>query len=255
MSKVALIRQPAGLGDIMWLQPIVNHIASRGFEVLYPVCDHYYDRLIGQLETDNSKFIRESDLSGKMKDVYLQTQEIIEDDFEYYPFDCISDPSSESFRPEYSHVGIMERKYHFYKFLQDDFDISDNDWPNCCSIKRDYDRESELKKNFGSPEKYIFVNNFFGTPPGVIKRKIETRKDLEVVYNNESVENMFDFCGLLEGASEIHTVETSFCYLVELIDTNATLHLYSRQMPDGINQHGDFSYINKVYKKDWEKHL
>ena len=253
--KTALIRQPAGLGDILWLQPIVNHIASRGFNVIYPVCDHYYDRVIPQLKTDNSVFVRESDLSGKMLDVYQQTAEIIEDDFEYYPFDCISDPSSDSFRPEYSYTTVMERKYHFYKFLNPDFDVNDNNWRDCCTIQRDYDRESKLKMMFGSPEDYIFVNRIFGTPPGVVERKIDTRNDLQIIYNGPEVENMFDFCGLLEDATEIHTVETSFCYLIELLDTKGKLHLYSRRMPNGVIQHNDFTYIDKIYTKDWETHL
>ena len=253
--KTALIRQPAGLGDIFWLQPIVNHIASRGFHVLYPVCDHYYDGVIQQLKTDNSNFVRESELSGKLLEAYRQTKEIIEDDFEYYPFDCISDPSSQSFRKEYSYTTVMERKYHFYKFINNDFDVNDNEWRKCCSIVRNPEREQKLKEFFNVGSDYIFVNHYFGTPPGDVYRNFDTRTDLQIVSNDHVVENMFDLCGILEDAKEIHTVETSFCYLIEMLDTNATLNLYSRKMPNGIIQHNDFSYIDKVYKKDWIKHI
>lgn len=248
--KTALIRQPAGLGDILWVQPIVNHIASRGFNVLYPVCDHYYDLVINHIETDNSNFVRESDLDPELKKIYSQENEIIESDFEYYPFDCISG------REELSSYTVMEKKYYFYKKFIDEFDINDNNWRESVRIKRDYQKEKELENYFQiDTSDYIWINNFFGTPPGVVTRDIKTRDDMRKIYNTPEVKNIFHFCGILENAKEIHTVETSFCYLIELLDCSGQLNMYSRKFSNGIVQHNDFSYIDKIYKKDWIKHL
>ena len=60
--------------------------------------------------------------------------------------------------------------------------------------------------------------------------------------------------GVSEIANEIHTVETCFCYIIELLNVNKDLNLYSRKI-NGQNQQKDFSYIDMVYKKDWKKYL
>ena len=41
MSKICLIRQPAGIGDIFFTQKIVNHFISQGYEVLWPVIEQF----------------------------------------------------------------------------------------------------------------------------------------------------------------------------------------------------------------------
>ena len=39
--KKALINQPAGLGDILLIQPMVDDLLNRGYEVFHPVADVY----------------------------------------------------------------------------------------------------------------------------------------------------------------------------------------------------------------------
>lgn len=254
--KKALIRQPAGLGDILWIQSIVDHISSRGFEVMYPVCDQYYDMVSTSVKTKNSNFIRESDLDDKLLNIYKTTNPVIEPDFEYYPFDCISHPKYESFRPEYALQNIMIGKYLFYKEFNPEFDVEASDWRESIEIIRNYDREKKYENsiNLNLNEKYIWANKIFGTPPDVIHRDMNLPQDIRVVENNHEVENIFDMCGVLENANEIHTVETCFCYIIELLNVNKDLNLYSRKI-NGQNQQKDFSYIDMVYKKDWKKYL
>lgn len=253
--KTALIRQPAGLGDIFWIQPIIDHIASRGFEVIYPVCDHYYDMLISNIRTKNSNFIRESELDGKLLESYTQTTHIIEDNFEYYPFDCISHPKYDSFRPEYALHNIMLGKYQFYNEFNPEFDIESVDWRNSTTIIRNVDREAQYEQSIGlCDDEFIWVNRAFGTPPGIVIRDMEFSGNFRVVENDSRLTNVFDCCGILEKSKEIHTVETCFCYIVELLDVKAELNLYSRKI-NGQDQHIDFSYIDNVFKKNWIQHL
>ena len=47
---VCVINQPGGLGDIIWIQPIVDHMIDRGYEVIYPVKGVYYEMLKRSLE-------------------------------------------------------------------------------------------------------------------------------------------------------------------------------------------------------------
>jgi hypothetical protein len=56
---------------------------------------------------------------------------------------------------------------------------------------------------------------------------------------------------LFENAKEIHTVETSFCYLIEKLNTTDKLFMYSRTKP-GNKPNADFSYIDHIYNKKWE---
>ena len=42
MSKICLINQPSGLGDIFFSQKIAQKWLDAGYEVVWPVEDHYY---------------------------------------------------------------------------------------------------------------------------------------------------------------------------------------------------------------------
>jgi hypothetical protein len=252
--KTALIRQPAGLGDIFWLQPLIDDMHERGFHVIYPVCDHYYDMMKTSVKTKHSNFIRESELEGRLLEVYGKTDYVIEDDFEYYPFDCISHPKYNSFRPEYARKNIMVGKYMFYKEFNPDFDIDVADWRKSVTIIRNFEREKKYQDLLELGDEFVWVNRAFGTPPGIVIRDMNLPENLLVVENDSRLTNVFDVCGVLEKAKEIHTVETCFCYIAELLDLTAELNLYSRKI-NGQNQHKDFSYVDIVYKKDWIKHL
>lgn len=258
--KVALIRQPAGLGDILWLQPIVDHISSRGFEVVYPVIDHYYESVTKNIKTNNSIFIRQSELTGDLLNVYMQTKEIQTDNFEYYPFDCITDPTTDSFRPEFSGIPVMKIKTEYYKSLNSSYDDT-VDWRTSVKIIRDLDRERKYEFEVGLEEgdDFVWVNRAFGTPPGVIYRDVDIQdKSIKVIENDSILKNVFDACGVLEKAKEIHTVDTCFSYIVELLNTKADLNLYARKKPTDEVKNMDEAFVGtgySCYQKQWKKHL
>ena len=60
-NKTCLIYQPVGLGDIIWLQGLIDLIINDGFTVYYPVGDIYYDLVVKYLKKDNLIWVRESD--------------------------------------------------------------------------------------------------------------------------------------------------------------------------------------------------
>ncbi len=252
--KTALIRQPAGLGDIFWIQPIVDHIASRGFNVVYPIADIYYEMFIGNVKTNNSNFVRESDLCEKLMEIYRGTDHIIEDDFEYYPFDCITDPTTPSYREKYSSFSGLERKYVYYKDVNPTNSEVDPTWKQCSTIVRNFDREKQYENACGifPDEEFVWVNRIFGTPPGSVYRDIELPDNIKVIENSHLMENVFDVCGVLEKAKSIHTVETSFCWIIELLGLKSDLNLYSRINRGEVCT--DNGYINRIYGDNWKKH-
>ena len=41
MSKICLVRQPAGIGDIFFTQKIAKHFIAQGYDVLWPVIEQF----------------------------------------------------------------------------------------------------------------------------------------------------------------------------------------------------------------------
>ena len=58
-------------------------------------------------------------------------------------------------------------------------------------------------------------------------------------------DNLFDWMSLMEHAQEIHTVETSFCYVAALLNLQ-NMHVYSR------NTKTDFKYIQDLFPESWK---
>jgi hypothetical protein len=57
--------------------------------------------------------------------------------------------------------------------------------------------------------------------------------------------NLFDWCQVIENAAEIHTVETSICYLIEKMNTTKKLFMYARgKKPDWFD-------IDGIFQKPW----
>jgi hypothetical protein len=61
--------------------------------------------------------------------------------------------------------------------------------------------------------------------------------------------NIFDYCSVLEGAKEIHLIESSFCFMVDLLKLNNYVfaHRYARWQNDfGIPKYRN---IQKIIEK------
>ena len=59
--KRCLIYQPAGLGDIIWLQPVIDNYIKQGYDVFYPVINLYYDMLFERIKKPKLHWLKESD--------------------------------------------------------------------------------------------------------------------------------------------------------------------------------------------------
>ena len=42
MSKICLVKQPAGLGDILFCKKLVKPFIEKGYEVIWPVTSLYF---------------------------------------------------------------------------------------------------------------------------------------------------------------------------------------------------------------------
>lgn len=238
MEKNCLIRQPAGLGDIFFCQKIADQLLSKNYKIIWPIIEPFkwlpeYIKKPGisyPLVTDNFKY----------KHLYRkETPPIYKHNFLYLPLESASQwAKADTF---------MEAKYTLVGG-------NSTNWKDHFILYRNKEREQKLNDYFnievtnGVCKQFNLVNRNFASPPDIQKNlNIKPRN------NNQTIEvdflgwdNIFDWCDLIELADEVHTVETSFCYIIEKIRTTGKLYLYPRN-----KQHDNYDYIKNVFTKNW----
>lgn len=222
-----LIKQPAGIGDIFFLQKVAIKLAKRGDTVTWPVKDVIYP-LTHYISHYNVLYVKETHINTR----------------NYKDCTPLEFESADRYFPG----SVMLAKY---KLIQTDW----QDWADYFNFKRDKDKEDyiyydycKLKDN----EKYIFVNKNYGTQPtSLICKYIDSNKFNEKVVNMEFLDNytLFDWCKVIENACEIHTVETSLNYIIEKLQTTDKLYMYSKWSPP------NFEHIKMLFKKPWNYNL
>ena len=189
MSKICLIRQPAGIGDIFFCQKIAHHYNDLGYDVVWPV-DDVYSFLNDYMGTDKIKFISQSEIP-------------------HFDMEIILDGAHHKFPGKQ----IMTSKYFKYN-------IDHNDWEKYFNFKRNYKKEKVLFDQLTNNEPYIFVNKKYGTPPNYSINNSVTNtiidKSLRIV-ELDLLDNftIFDWSTIFENAEEIHTIDTSINYIFD----------------------------------------
>jgi hypothetical protein len=234
MEKICLIRQPAGIGDIFFIQKIVKKYIQDGFHVIFPVIPHF-QFISDYIKTDGLTFVNENDdfphkniyREGYSKPMVINVNDI------YLPI--------QHFDRHYNGP-VMHAKY---KLLDMDFD----DWVDHFSFERNLEREQKLINYFGVNDKeFVFVNRMFGSPP-------DSKPCLHMGEYENSVEmtylgwdNLFDWIGLLLKAKHIYTVETSILYIISKLGLK-NVTVYSRHNPPSFHQVEHMFDKNLIYIK------
>lgn len=233
-NKTCLIYQPVGLGDVLWLQKLVDVVINEGYTVYYPVGDVYYDLIVKYLKKDNLIWVRESD-DFPLKQ-YYGTVNIHQTENELY----VPASFADRYLPKCS---VMAAKYYFLS-------IPISDYRKSFDVIRDEERENKLIETYGLTGDYVIVNRAFGTDPDD-SDNFTVDTDKKVHYMNLQQDksngfNVFDWIKAFENASEIHTVGTSICYLIDKYCHNNEIHMYQRRHPN--QEHTYHNEINLVYK-------
>ena len=119
-NKTCLVYQPLGLGDIIWVQPIIDTIISDGYEVYYRVGDVYYDIVSSYIKKKNLNWVRESD-EFPLKQYYGQVNFHQSENELYVPLSY-----ADRYLPQSS---VMISKYYFLS-------IPIRDYRKSFSLKR-----------------------------------------------------------------------------------------------------------------------
>lgn len=265
-KKIVLINQPAGLGDIFYLQKAVKSFADNSIQVYWPV-QKDFEYVLHYLKHPNITYYSVDDdypykkhnlFSKKYRYSFLDHENKTE--VYYIPF-THSHEEYELFSGKKKYSAMLSK----YELI----DMSNTNWQQYFVFERNYEREDNLRKKYKieKDENFIFVNGLFASPPEMFDRNIKINTNLKVVYNDGEPCHIFDYCWIFENAKELHLVESAFCYMVEVLKTTDKLFMYSRKFPYGIQrsgnwscdnpngyqQHPNFDYINGIHKKPWVK--
>ena len=235
MNKpICLIRQPAGLGDILVCLKIGYHMIDLGYDVIWPVIPEY--------EYLSKYLITPWDFPV-ITDDYLY-KNMIKSDRVYFDEHLLYLPLEKA-SLNIKNGGDISRlfleKYQLAK-------VSIDNWQNFVDIKRDKNREDFLYNFYDirDTDEYIFVNKMFASPPNIQYININLDTEYEIIeMRNLGSDNIFDWLKIIEYSQEIHTVQTSLQFIIEVLNFKQPKYIYPR-----IGLSSNFSYLDSVFNKD-----
>jgi hypothetical protein len=236
--KTCLIKQPAGIGDILFCQGIIKHYTNKGYRVIYPLRSNLL-YLKDYLIEDNVHYCS-IDEDFEYKQVYDSDISLYHDDFVFINLDT-------SFKYVVND-GIMPSKYQL-------LNLDPTEWIANLKITRNRQRENWLYYDYlglKDDEAFVVVNNKFGTPPNYREFPIPEINTTDKIVNMNFIENttIMDWILVLEKAGGIVTVDTCIQYILEKLDINYNFfYCYTR---DGSKDHIKKFGLDKIFTIKWD---
>lgn len=220
MRKIT-INQPAGVGDILFLEPLLRML-SRDHEIEMPVVDQY------AWIAEHIPYVNFTPYRCQF-DSYVQKFTAT-----YYPFRFAN--------PIFRGLGLhdwsdMENcMLDKYRILG----LPETMWMDLQLVRNRF-REKSLFEHLGSPTDFILVNEH--SRVGDCKIKLET--DLPVIYM-QAIDgySVVDWCIMMERAKENHHVQTSTLFLLHMLGVDAKI--YPKPDEDGMRGILDLLAMTKM---------
>lgn len=215
---VVVPNQPFGIGDVIFCQTLVRRIAN-GNKIVWAVLPQFVEGL--NRAYPDIEFI-DSTTAGfdyERKDQFTAIHPYY-GEYTQLPLRW----ADQILKVPYN--DCMKAKYQLYGM---DFE----DWRECAMWERHYGSENLLYDEMtlhvlasgGGP--YSFGNNLFGSDCNLSVKIPKCDVNLEV----SPMKSLFDWASIIQDASEIHTVNTSIIYLLEMLELRAKeVHLYQRSV-------------------------
>jgi len=231
--KEVVINQFAGLGDVLFIEPIYRHYHNLGYKVIAPVNPDilWIAEYIDYVQFEN-----------KLKYKYsYETVEQPEDGRLHIPmrfahpllrgYDLHYGDDRENWMPDkYTYLNLPIELWHTMKWKR-------------------HDREMELWKELNINEPYNLINQNFGGNFSQVP--INPNNGLRNIYMTKMGNyTLLDWAQVIENAENIYTVETSAIYIIEVLKTKAKeFHMYPRYpwLPN-------CNYIKIIMTKNWAYH-
>lgn len=232
-QEILIINQPFGLGDYLFIIPLLREFISKGHKIIVPVVSQYAD--IGR-HFPEITFIDKDilNIDVERKDEYhLNGATVIPlrfaDGILKLPF-----------------TECMKSKYLY-------FGKDWNDWRK-CTWARDTVKENELFYNLlglKDGEEYTLINQTFRSNSTGKVNIHASGASKKVFLKAIPGFTLLDWGKVIENASSIHTVSTAILYMLELMTLKAKdIHLYCRR-PD----ERDFKNVDYLFSKRYRLHL
>ena len=212
------IDQPGSLGDIFFSIKIAEELSKKG-EVFWYVAPCFWESGVSRIKVSDSVHI------GPDVPRFVSGAETIK----------LTD-ITERHDPD-----LMIKKYEVAG-------VEWKDWSDYLKFERNYETEKDLKEFLGieDGDRYILINEYYGSDQIHLGVRRDLPKDypgkiIEMKIYNEST--IFDWCGIIENAEEIHTVDTSVQYVIETLDLKAS------KFVDHPRHYKTLPIIPKLFKK------
>lgn len=233
MSKICLIYQPCGIGDIFYSMGIARHYQKLGYKVIWPVIKEllYLNEYMIDI-----KFCSEEENFPK-KEYYKQysTEVIHNKDFIFLPLHRSSEITKDL---------IMPSKYTVANIP--------NSWKKNFIWNRNLEKENKLYYdvlNIKDDEDYIFINQNFITPPRTQKFHMSYESNGLREINMDYIEGytVLDWYKVIENSSLIVTVDTCIQYMMEKM-TKLKAKYYFCYVRYGIDT---YNQIKDIFSIPW----
>ncbi len=232
-KKICLINQPAGIGDVFFLQKMIDIYINKGFIVIYPIIPEL-NFIKDYIKKENLIFCSIHD-NFPYKNYYNNLKLINEDNFVLIPA---------TYADRFYGGSCMESKY---TLINDTYE----NWQNHFIFERNTIKENQLFYDvlkLNDDTKYTLVSKNWGTPPNYLSKPVYHEfKDKIVEFDFINGYTLFDWCKVIENAHEISIVDTSINYIIEKLNLKTEkLFLTSRFTP------ANFSHIINLFNKKWK---
>lgn len=223
-GKRYVIGQFRGLGDILFLVPLVRALMEEGNEIIWPI-DPEYISISKHFPDLPMVDMREVPIDYNRPSRYPTNYG------EFLPYRFASELMHRSLRD------CMNSKYELYR----------HDWKmwRMLSWRRDLENEQRLIDLIEAYGDYQLINEDFGAASSGMKCVIKSNPSLPIVKMSVIPGfTLIDWLGVIEGAKEIHTANTSIMYLLELMSLDIPVYVY----PRGIWGERAFEYTRHLWE-------
>lgn len=215
-----IINQFLGLGDILFLVPLIRYWMEQGHDVIWPIADEYFDI---RKHFPDIQFCKKSDWPNVLYD----------------------HPTEYMHRWQYGLYQVKPLRWNLSRCLSEAMTTK------YTMYGLDFDMWRGLRWERGNNEpraegEYILRSCYYGNSTDGGK----ARKDIDIQGNVIDIGyidgyTLLDCATLIENATEIHAVSSSCIYLFETLNLKAKeIHLYSRRAGER-----DFEMVRPLLKR------
>lgn len=219
-----------GIGDIIFTNTLVRNLMEAGDKILWPVKSHFVEGLNRAYRDVIFVPYQSIDIDYNCQDDYEK------DDFRFIPLRW----AEIVLKVPYSQC--MRAKYDWY-------DMDYRTWKDKAMWHRDIPKENLLFKALGCDKgPYNLINIFFGTN-SQLKGNIQLDNGLpNIEMRTIPGFSLFDWAKVIENATDIHVVNSSILYIMELLELKCKQPtLYVRKPIEK-----DFTTTDYLFTKDYK---